>query len=363
MAKYKRPRYLHTYKDRHGQERAYYNEPGKPKVALSLPLYGEQFWAEYHRAKAGSQESKSIGEVRTVSGSIADLVSRYFASPEFTSLAESSKRVFRRQLERFREQHGHRSVKLLDRATLKTIIGNMHDRPNAANKLLDRLKVLLNFAVEIGMIKTSPATGMKGFKVISEGFHTWTEAEVARYEARHPLGSKARLAMALMLFTGQRRSDAVRMGWQHIGGNLIKVRQQKTKAFLEIPLHPQLKAVLEQTPKSNMTFLLTEFGKPFTANGFGNKMRQWCDEAELPECSSHGLRKLMATKLAEAGCSTEQIKSITGHVSDREVSRYTKAASQKRLSDSAMATLVESEPGTKSANPCEGVSKTGESSS
>ncbi|MBS0269482.1 MAG: tyrosine-type recombinase/integrase [Proteobacteria bacterium] len=361
MVKHKRPRYLHTFPDRHGKPRAYYNKPGRRKVPLPLPLYTEEFWIAYHKAEAGAETPKSAGEVRSVSGSVADLIARYFDSPEFASLADSSRRNFRRQLERFREKHGHRSVKLLDRATVKTIIGNMRDKPNAANKLLDRLKVLLNFAVDIELIKASPAAGMKGFKVVSEGFHTWSEDEIGRYLERHPEGSKARLAMALMLFTGQRRSDAVRMGWQHVKGDMIGIRQRKTHKLLWIPLHPALKAILDQTPRTNMTFLLTEYGKPFTGNGFGNKMREWCDQAGLPECSSHGLRKAMATRLAEAGATTEQIKAVTGHETDAEVSRYTKAASQKKLAGSAML-LIESEPGTKSANPHGAVSKKEQSS-
>lgn len=361
MTKFKRPKYLHSFTDRHSRKRCYFNKPGQPKTPLPLPLYSEEFWIAYRKAEAGAQKSKTAGEARTVPGSVADLIARYFAAPEFLSLAESSRRNFRRQLERFREAHGHRSVKLLDRSTLKVIMGNMHDRPNAANKLLDRLKVLLSFAVEIGMRKDNPARGMKEYKVVSEGFHTWAEDEIAKYEARHAVGTKARLAMALMLYTGQRRSDAVRMGWQHVNGDQIAVRQQKTSKLLWIPLHKELKAILEQTPRTNMTFLMTEYGKPFTGNGFGNKMRDWCDQAELPQCSSHGLRKAMATRLAEAGATTEQIKAVTGHETDAEVSRYTKAASQKKLAGSAMQ-LIESEPRTKSANPCETVSRKGGSS-
>jgi integrase len=85
-----------------------------------------------------------------------------------------------------------------------------------------------------------------------------------------------------------------------------------------------------------MTFLVTERGAPFTGPGFGNWFRDRCDEAELPQCSAHGLRKLTATRLAEAGCSEREIMAITGHKSVTEVSRYTKAAQQSRLAEQAM---------------------------
>src|SRR5262249_11148250 len=87
------------------------------------------------------------------------------------------------------------------------------------------------------------------------------------------------------------------------------------------------------------TFLVTERGAPFTSAGFGNWFRERCNEAGLSQCSAHGLRKAAATRLANAGCSTDQIKAITGHKSLSEVARYTRAADQQRLARQAMNTL------------------------
>jgi integrase len=92
-------------------------------------------------------------------------------------------------------------------------------------------------------------------------------------------------------------------------------------------------------PRTNLTFLTTKFGAPFTPAGFGNWFRERCDEAGLPQCSAHGLRKLVATRLANFGCSEEEIKAITGHKSSSEVARYTKARDQKRLAKSAVSKL------------------------
>lgn len=160
-----------------------------------------------------------------------------------------------------------------------------------------------------------------------------------------------------MLYTGQRKSDAVKMGWQHVRGDRIAVRQEKTNALVDIPIAPELKRVLEGTLRQNMTFLVTEYGKPFTANGFGNWMRDRCNEAGLPQCSSHGLRKAMAKRLAEAGCSVNEIMSITGHKTEGEVIRYTKEAQKKVLADHAMNALQHGRANRKSANPPTAVSK------
>ncbi len=135
----------------------------------------------------------------------------------------------------------------------------------------------------------------------SEGYHDWTEEEIAQFMARHPLGTKAHLALMLMLCTGQRKSDAVRMGWGDVANGMIRVRQQKTGTPLMIPILPTLQAALADLPKDAPAFLLTEYGRPYSAAGFGNWMRDRCDEAGLPNCASHGLRKACARRLAEAG--------------------------------------------------------------
>jgi integrase len=159
---------------------------------------------------------------------------------------------------------------------------------------------------------------------------------VAQFEATYPIGSRARLALGLLLFTGQRRSDVVRMGRQHVKGRVLKVTQQKTGTDLEITLLPELQEILAAHPADNMTFLTTKDGKPFTPGGFSHWFRLICREAGLPGLSAHGLRKAMCRRLAEAECSPNQIASISGHATLQEVARYTKAADQKRMAESAM---------------------------
>jgi integrase len=129
------------------------------------------------------------------------------------------------------------------------------------------------------------------------------------------------------------------MGWQHVRTNKIAVRQQKTNTPLLIPIVPGLAHALDHVPRTNLTFLLTSKGAPFVANNFGKRFREWCNEAGLPQCSAHGLRKLTATRLAEAGCSEREIMAVIGHRSISEVSRYTKARNQARLAEQAMAKL------------------------
>jgi integrase len=209
-------------------------------------------------------------------------------------------------------------------------------KPESANGLRKALRALMQHAVEIGLRADDPTRDVKAIRVKSDGFHSWTDEEIAKFEDRHPIGSRPRLAFALLLYTGQRRSDVVRMGRQHVREGVIEVKQLKTGAELAIPVHPVLQAIIADTPSDNLTFLTTQFGRPFAATGFGNWFREQCDAAGLAQCSAHGLRKAAARRLAEAGCTEHEIAAITGHASLREVAHYTKAADQRRLAKRAM---------------------------
>src|SRR5262249_55236735 len=150
-------------------------------------------------------------------------------------------------------------------------------------------------------------------------------------------GTKPRLALALLLFTAQRRGDVIRMGPQHVRSGVLVVKQQKTGAELAIPVHPDLAVILEATPPAHLTYLTTRVGRPYAAADFSEQFRAWCDAADLPKaCSAHGLRKAACRRLAEAGCSANEIAAISGHATLREIERYTKAAEQARLARNAM---------------------------
>jgi integrase len=203
----------------------------------------------------------------------------------------------------------------------------------AANDLLKKLRILTRFAIERGARRDDPTLAIHRYPA-GNGHHCWTEGEIAAFERRWPVGTRERLAFSLLLCTAQRRSDVVRMGWDQLADGRLTVRQRKTGAELLIPVHPELKAAL--TAAGEPTFLVTSFGKPFTAAGFGNWMSARIAEAGLPDrCVTHGLRKAAARRLAEAGCSANEIAAVTGHATLSEVARYTRAAEQARLARSA----------------------------
>jgi integrase len=198
------------------------------------------------------------------------------------------------------------------------------------------------------MIDHNPVGETETIKATTDGYHTWTEAEIDQFVSRHPLGTKPYLALMLMLWTFQRRSDAVAMARGHVIGGSIRVKMQKAgkgRAALEIPLAPPLVEAIAAMPvppviTDETTFLLTEFGHPFSAKGFGNWFRRRCNEAGLPQCSAHGLRKAASRRAAELGLSNQSIKSVTGHRNDSEVALYTAAAEQRAMARDAIDRLA-----------------------
>ena len=228
--------------------------------------------------------------------------------------------------------------------------------PHAARAWLVAFRHFIRWCETRKLIRNDPTWGVRIKVPKSDGHHTWTEDEIAAFEAHHAIGSKQRLALALGLYTAQRRGDVVRMGRQHFRDGVLTVRPEKTKhstaITLAIPVHPQLQDIIDATPIGHLTLLTTRSGRSYSANNFSDQFRDWCDDAGLPQrCVFHGLRKAAARRLAEAGCTAHEIAALTGHASLREVERYTKAADQVRMARSAMAKTISEQKAKESVKP------------
>lgn len=328
------PKFVQGFLDRHGRPRFYFRRPGFKRVPLPGLPWSPEFMAAYEEALAG--QFVQVGSSHVKLGTMRALAISYYNSLGFRSLKPSSQAIYRRIIDRFCREHGDKRVATLQREHIVKLMAARAEKPGSANGLHKVLRAMMQHAVETGLRADDPTRNVKVIRVKSDGYHSWTESEIGQFEARHIIGSRARLAFALLLYTGQRRSDVVRMGRQHIRDGALQVRQLKTGAELSIPVHPELDAIIAETPTNHLTFLTTQFGQPFTAAGFGNWFREQCDLADLPDCSAHGLRKAAARRLAEAGCTAHEISAITGHASLRELARYTKAVDQKKLAAAAM---------------------------
>ena len=332
--------YVQQFLDRHGRLRFYFRKPGYPRLSLPGPYGGPAFLAAYQAAAEG--RPKPVGASRTVPGSINALVVSYYQSAEFKSLRPSTARVYRNILEQFREEHGAKGLADMEARHVRAIMAAKASTPDAANRILGLISLIMDHAVAVGMRPDNPAHGIKRLRHKSEGFATWSETDIEAYRAHWPLGSRERLALELALNTGQRRGDLARMGWKHVQEGAIHVRQSKTGSTVAVPVVPELQAVLDTLSRDHLTFIATASGGPFSAAGIGNWFRGAIRAAGLSDkLSMHGLRKAAARRLAEAGCTTHEIASITGHKTLSEIERYTREAERARLARTSSGKVVQ----------------------
>lgn len=359
--KRKRPRFLPAYvtvfSDRHGKKRYRYRRTGYAGGYFKAKLGTDEFRAEYEAFEASQLDQRPIAS-KWGAGTVGDLVTRYVSVAARLGPSLTTQAKVRRIVDGFRDEHGHRYVVDFTFEAIDTIIARKRvkvlggKRPEggieAARKLRKELMRLFDYAEKIGMRPhgSNPVRHSEKVRVAagerSRGYHTWSEAEITQYRTRHPLGTQARLAMELMLWTGQRRSDAYRLGPADVLEGRFALKQAKTgKALLIKLVEPLEKAIAAMPGAADApAFLLTSHGKPYTNAGFGNKMREWCDQAGLPQCTAHGLRKAMMRRLAERGLANRTLKSVSGHSGDDEVSLYTEAANQTQLADDAIALVA-----------------------
>ena len=288
--------------------RRYFRQRGLPRVPLPGSPGSPDFMTAYNAAVA-ALNVREIGKTRSAPGTVSAAIAAY-RDNRFTALAPGTQRLRRSILERFRADHGDKRLAGLQKQHVAAILGAK--KPFAARNWLTTLRGLMQFAVATGLIGSDPTTAFEPAKTKAGRIHTWTETEIEQYEARHPIGSRARLAMELLLYTGQRLSNVIRMGPQHIRGGVLSVTQQKTGTELVLPVHPRLAEIIAATECGHLAFLVTSAGAPFSATRFGNLFREWCDAAGLPQCSAHGLRKAACRRLAKTGCSARRLRRSAG---------------------------------------------------
>jgi integrase len=334
-------RYLVKDLDRHGNVRVYVRVPGRRKVRIRALFGTDDFILAYNAAVS----EHVTAPPRAKAGSFRHLCILYYGSSTFKRLDVATQSWRRRALDAIAEKHGPKPVAQMEARHIRMLRDERDDRPAAANKRLKALKALFAWACDerSDIARQNPTLTVHKIPYATSGHHSWTPQEIEQYRERHSVGTKPRLALELLVYTGGRREDAVRLGPQHVRNGRVRFRQAKNEhrnpTDVDFPLHPQLEACIAATPSGHLTFLVTKFGQPFTPAGFGNWFRDQCDKANLHHCSAHGLRKACAVALAEAGASPHEIASVTGHKTLSEVQRYTDAARKRKLADAAMAKL------------------------
>jgi len=352
-------RFVCQDRDRHGNERLYVRRNGR-KIRIRARWGTPEFIDEYHAALAAAERPAiTPGKSLATSGSLHWLVVRYYGSAEFKHLGSGTQRVRCGILDKLCAVHGAKPFKRMEPRHVRRLRDEKAKFPEAANARLKALRQVFKWAVDAGHTERNPAADVPYIKTNSEGFHTWTVAEVNQYIRHHGHDSKAGRALTFLLYTGVARCDLVQLGRQHCSDGLLVFRRHKTKVEVEIPTLPALQLAIDATPKTQLSFIVTEFGKPFSPAGFGNKMRDWCDQAGLPGCTAHGLRKAGATIAANNGATAHQLMAIFGWTTLKQAEHYTRKADRKRLANDGMRFISLSQIGNETVPPDAAVAASG----
>lgn len=324
-----------------GSLRIYLCKPGRKPVRLpNLPENHPDFLSAY---AAALEQAPKAGLPRPASGTLASIAESIRMTPGWRELAASSREQKEREILRLLDKAGDVKVAAIEPRHIRADLIDL--TPGAASNRMRGWRALMGHAIEIGAIDRDPSREVSVSRKPVAGHHSWTPDEIAAFRAHWEIGTDQRLAMELSYWTGARRSDVVRLGWQHVGRDgWLKFRQQKTGGDVEIPLRDlplschsladDHALVIDSLgiADGRMLFLETKNGAQRSDKAMSAWFRRACDAAGLPmRCTMHGLRKARAAALAELGWSEHKIGAWTGHTTLSEIVRYTRAANRKRI--------------------------------
>jgi integrase len=316
--------------------------PGYPTNMDGTP--NAEWWAAY-RAASG------MAAARPGAGTFTALIAEYQESPEWKVLALATRKEWKRHLRLIEASWGDLQAAGVEPKHVVKLRDSRASTPADANNLLRALSALFTWCALRGWRADNPCRLVPKLK-IGDGWAPWPWDAIVHFQqtARNDLWEAA----ALALYTGQRLSDVLVMGWSDIEGRLISVVQSKTGKRLWIPIHRELKQVLtaieaRKRRESDNVVALQQLSGPILTNSRGRAWTRdgfkaaWQEELNRSEMASfrerrlvfHGLRKSAVVFLLEAGCSDAETAAITGQSRDM-VEHYAKQVNQKRLAAAAI---------------------------
>lgn len=267
---------------------------------------------------------------------MAWLIQRYLVSAHWTDNLSSATREQRGGILRETARiAGAEPVEAITARAIREGLDRRSARPHGANNWLKTMRGLFAFAVEREFVQADPTRGVKllGGPNDRNGFHTGTDEEVAPFEARWPVGTRERLALDLLLYTGLRRGDAARVGRPHVRDGRIRIETEKTSQEVTIRILSPLAASIAASPTGELTFIAGERGRPMTKESFGNWFREACAAAGVPG-RAHGLRKAGARRAAGNGATEAELNAWFGWAEgSHESATYVRGAKRTKLAE------------------------------
>jgi hypothetical protein len=337
--------YVSVFVDRHGKERFRFR---KAAYSAYLPHPSDKLYRAAYEAAKNREPFKLMP--RAESGTVDDTLPRFYDSLAFRQGSDGWRSDRRRILESFRSEYGrfklanfepHLIDQILEKKLERRIVNKRRVGGSAAaQRLREQLFLFFRWAKKQRLVTANPVEDAESVAHKAKGYYRWKEEDIAAYRKRWPLGTKPRLAMELVLWTGARRKDAHMMAPPRSGR--IGDTASKTGKEMDVKVAPKLQEAIDAMPAVGITTLLvTEYGKPFSVAGFGNWFKDRCREAGLPQCSLHGLRKALARRAADLEVSQQGLKALGQWENDSEVRIYVEGANRRRLAERALDEVIE----------------------
>jgi len=328
----KRLPYILRQTTRHGKTVWYFRIKAGPRTRLPGEYGSDEFMAAYRAALAGEKPAtKTKTKTKTDPRSLNWLLNQYRESSSYRSLSSATRKQRDNIFKHVTDASGTAPYRAISR---KHIVDGRERRaktPSQARNFLDAMRGLFRWALEAQLVDEDPTLGVKNPRMPKNGgFEAWNDEDVQKYHYHWPLGTKERVWIDVILYTGLRRGDAVLLGRQHVRDGVATIRTGKTGTEVVIPILEPLRRTLDAGPTGDMHFIVGETGKPLTKESFGNMFRRACNEAGVTK-SAHGLRKIAATRAAEAGATVAELEAMFGWSGGAMASLYTKTADRRRL--------------------------------
>lgn len=325
--------YVQEIKRKSGYSDFYYRRKGCQRQRIHGAPHSVEFLKNYARIHASFEDRKAVNR-----GGFDHLCEEYMRSRDFCQLKESSRREYRNSIDRLRKIFEGMDIIKISKAHVNAMMGHYAERRGTANNLLRMLKKLLSYAVDMDYLTVSPALSVKAYK--GGEYLPWLDEEIDRFLNADTTSKEMKRVLLFALYTGQRQGDLINMRWNDLSDGGVNVVQEKTGEKLWVPLHSKLENLIRTIPRDNVNILTTPTNKKWSPSNLRNTFREASRKAGVPENKVfHGLRKSATVKLIEAGCTTDQVKAITGHKSSSMVEHYGKGTNQKRLAKTAMMKL------------------------
>jgi integrase len=337
-----RPPHLHRQETRHGGVVWYVRRSHGPRTRIRAEFGSETFWAEYRAALEGKPPPSKVAKAHT----LAWAIERYRSSSTWAGLSNATRRQRENIYRAVTKTAGSVLLRDITSDTIRAGRERRKETPHAANNFLKAMRGFFAWAVEEKLVTVDPTKGVK--RLVgpndADGFPVWSQEELDRFEAHWPVGTRERLAFDLLLYTGLRRGDAVRVGLQHVRDGAITIRTEKHAKgklgeLVSIPILPPLAVSIAATKTGDLAFLVSETGKPWVKESFGNWFGEACRKAGC-RGSAHGLRKAGATRAADRGATERQLMAIFGWSTGRMAHHYTRTADRTRLARDAAQLLL-----------------------